>query len=101
MSAALLKTLSMAKYERLLPRVFPGAVRFEIRDRGGDLYWRYGAAAATAEESDIDEDGTDTVVVWADGVQRPEHVRFGWHQEAEPNLANKNGLPASPFRTDR
>jgi sialate O-acetylesterase len=27
-------------------------------------------------------------------------VRFGWHQVAEPNLANQEGLPASPFRTD-
>jgi sialate O-acetylesterase len=28
-------------------------------------------------------------------------VRFGWNQIAEPNLSNKAGLPASPFRTDR
>ena len=30
----------------------------------------------------------------------PKAVRFGWHQLAVPNLANKQGLPASPFRTD-
>jgi len=41
-----------------------------------------------------------TVVVRADGVKQPVAVRFGWHHEAEPNLSNKNGLPASPFRTD-
>ena len=41
-----------------------------------------------------------TVVVRADGVGKPVAVRFGWHHEAEPNLSNKNGLPASPFRTD-
>jgi sialate O-acetylesterase len=41
-----------------------------------------------------------TVVVQADSVKNPVAVRFGWHQEAEPNLSNKNGLPASPFRTD-
>lgn len=41
-----------------------------------------------------------TVVVSAEGVEKPAAVRFGWHQEAEPNLSNKNGLPASPFRTD-
>ncbi|GIW81112.1 MAG: hypothetical protein KatS3mg105_2919 [Gemmatales bacterium] len=44
-------------------------------------------------------DGNE-VVVWSDEVAKPVAVRFGWHQEAEPNLANKNGLPASPFRTD-
>jgi sialate O-acetylesterase len=41
-----------------------------------------------------------TVVIRADTVKKPVAVRFGWHQEAEPNLSNKNGLPASPFRTD-
>lgn len=42
-----------------------------------------------------------TVVVSADGVDKPVAVRFGWHQESEPNLSNKEGLPASPFRTDK
>jgi sialate O-acetylesterase len=43
----------------------------------------------------------DTVVVWSPRVASPKAVRFGWHQLAMPNLANKEGLPASPFRTDR
>ncbi|MCA9175212.1 MAG: sialate O-acetylesterase [Planctomycetales bacterium] len=42
----------------------------------------------------------DNVVVECDAVPSPEHVRFGWSQLAEPNLSNKEGLPASPFRTD-
>ena len=43
----------------------------------------------------------ETVVVWSSRVASPLVVRFGWHQLAVPNLANKEGLPASPFRTDR
>lgn len=43
----------------------------------------------------------DTVVVRSELVEKPKYVRFGWHQEAEPNLSNKEGLPAIPFRTDR
>jgi sialate O-acetylesterase len=43
----------------------------------------------------------DQVVVWADGVSEPAAVRFAWNQEAEPNLSNEEGLPASPFRTDK
>ncbi|MFM1801838.1 MAG: hypothetical protein RJA81_1190, partial [Planctomycetota bacterium] len=31
-------------------------------------------------------------------VAAPVAVRFGWNQAAEPNLSNKEGLPASPFR---
>jgi sialate O-acetylesterase len=42
----------------------------------------------------------DSVVVSSPSVAEPVAVRFGWHQLAEPNLANKAGLPPSPFRTD-
>ncbi len=41
----------------------------------------------------------DTVVVSSDEVAQPTAVRFGWNQLAEPNLQNKEGLPACPFRT--
>jgi sialate O-acetylesterase len=27
-------------------------------------------------------------------------VRYGWRDDAQPNLENGAGLPASPFRTD-
>jgi sialate O-acetylesterase len=43
----------------------------------------------------------DTVVVSNLRVAAPKAVRFGWHQMAVPNLSNQEGLPASPFRTDR
>lgn len=39
-----------------------------------------------------------SIVLSADGVSKPVAVRFGWHKLAEPNLANKAGLPAIPFR---
>ena len=42
----------------------------------------------------------DTIVVSSETVANPVAVRFGWHQSAEPNFVNKEGLPASPFRTD-
>ena len=40
------------------------------------------------------------VVVWNSEVDNPVAVRFGWHEEAVPNLINKKGLPASPFDTE-
>ena len=43
----------------------------------------------------------ETVVVSSDVVVAPIAVRYSWHQEAQPNLMNKDGLPASPFRTDQ
>jgi sialate O-acetylesterase len=41
-----------------------------------------------------------TVVVHSDAVANPVSVRFGWQDCAQPNFANKEGLPTSPFRTD-
>ena len=42
----------------------------------------------------------DSVVVSAEGVTDPVAVRFAFDHTAEPNLINKEGLPASAFRTD-
>ena len=40
------------------------------------------------------------VVVSSPQVSAPTAVRFGWDETAQPNLFNKEGLPAAPFRTD-
>lgn len=41
----------------------------------------------------------DKVVVSSESVAKPVYVRFGWSDTAEPDFFNKEGLPASPFRT--
>ncbi|MCU0785686.1 MAG: sialate O-acetylesterase, partial [Verrucomicrobia bacterium] len=42
----------------------------------------------------------NTVAVSSPEVARPVAVRFGWANYPVVNLWNKDGLPASPFRTD-
>jgi len=44
----------------------------------------------------------DSIVVTSDKVEKITAVRYGWVNFAKPtlNLFNKDGLPASPFRTD-
>ncbi len=42
----------------------------------------------------------DKLIVSAPGVNHPQAVRFAWTETAQPNLFNKEGLPARPFRTD-
>lgn len=43
----------------------------------------------------------NTVVVWSDQIAKPVAVRYAWADTPEgANLYNKEGLPASPFRTD-
>lgn len=42
------------------------------------------------------------VVVWNDAINNPMYVRYAWADNPiNPNLFNKEGLPASPFRTDK
>jgi sialate O-acetylesterase len=61
---------------------------FEISDGGTNFV----PATATIKGN--------TVVVTSDTVKSPVAVRFGWANVPEVNLFNKNGLPATPFRTD-
>lgn len=85
------------------------AIRISFDHVGGGLVSRDGqplshftiaGADGTFVEAEAAIDG-DEVVVRAESVKEPKHVRFGWHEEAEPNLSNKEGLPASPFRSDK
>ncbi|NOY80917.1 MAG: 9-O-acetylesterase [Kiritimatiellaeota bacterium] len=63
---------------------------FELHDRNGD---EFVPAAARI-------DG-DTVVVGSPDVPKPVAIRFAWSKIAEPNLMNKAGLPALPFRAGK
>lgn len=42
----------------------------------------------------------DTILVSSDKVKAPVAVRFAWDSGDTPNLCNRDGLPASSFRTD-
>ena len=69
MSVKTLKALSMKKYERLLPRVFPGAVQIEIRDRLGNQFW----CLHTGGQPGAGGNDEDPVVAWSDfgpGIER-------------------------------
>ncbi len=88
--------------------VEPGRIRIHFDHVGGGLSTRDGKApshfyvaggdrqfhAATARI-----DG-DTLVVQSEKVKNPIAVRYAFTDTAEPNLTNREGLPASSFRTD-
>ena len=43
----------------------------------------------------------DDVIVWSEDVKNPTAVRYAWADNPDDaNLYNKEGLPASPFRTE-
>jgi sialate O-acetylesterase len=43
----------------------------------------------------------DKIIVWCESVSNPIAVRYAWADNPDDaNLFNKEGLPASPFRTD-
>ncbi|MCP5090269.1 MAG: hypothetical protein GY949_05025, partial [Gammaproteobacteria bacterium] len=63
MSLNVLKLLSLPKYERMLPRVFPGVAQLEIRDKQNQLFWQWSPAA---DRNDGDENVDDNpVVAWS------------------------------------
>jgi len=68
--------------------------------RGQPLTW---FTIAGADKKFVSADAKiagDTVEVSAAGIEKPVAVRFAWDETAQPNLSNKAGLPAEPFRTD-
>lgn len=53
----------------------------------------------TFKWANVQIDG-NTVLAWNDEIEVPVIVRYGWANNPIGNLYNKEGLPASPFRTD-
>jgi sialate O-acetylesterase len=68
---------------------------------GGELLKGFAIAGADRKFAwaDAKIDG-DAVVVSCDKVTKPVAVRYAWADNPVCNLYNKEGLPASPFRTD-
>jgi sialate O-acetylesterase len=84
-----------------------GKITLSFRHTGGGLLAKDGAlkgfTIAGKDQKFVPakaEIQGDTVVVSAEGVTDPEAVRYGWDNVPDVNLFNKEGLPASPFRTD-
>lgn len=92
-------------YERMT--VEGNKVRLFFKNIGSGLVARDGAPASFAIAgkdgnfvwADAKIDG-DTVLVWSDKVKEPVEVRYAWAgYPGNANLYNKEGFPASPFRT--
>jgi sialate O-acetylesterase len=66
---------------------------------GRDLTWFEVGGAEGFFVRAFAEIAGETVVVWSPQIPSPTQVRFGWNQLAQPNLVNKEGLPAGAFRT--
>ena len=90
-------------------RIEGDKVRISFKHTGGGLLSRDGKPLSWFTIAGEDKkfvsaaavlDG-DTIVVSNAEIPMPVAVRFAWDQLAEPNLSNKEGLPAPAFRTDR
>ena len=41
------------------------------------------------------------MIVWSEQIPNPKYVRYAWADNPDnPNLYNKEGLPASPFQME-
>ncbi|HTR80224.1 MAG TPA: sialate O-acetylesterase [Bacteroidota bacterium] len=70
--------------------------------RGGDELHCFAVAGADKKfvwaHAKIEQ---NKVIVWNESISHPLYVRYAWADDpVDPNLYNKEGLPASPFRTD-
>lgn len=83
-----------------------------VADKGGEFYLdpvKETPDAEIAEFAVQDKDGTwhwakatidgETILVWSEGVDAPQNVRYAYDSNPRVNLYNKEGLPASPFTT--
>ena len=85
-----------------------GTVRLRFKDVGGGLVSRdkkplthftvAGADKNFVPAKAVIDGGS--IVVGSDEVKEPVAVRFAWGSGDMPNLSNRDGLPASSFRTD-
>jgi sialate O-acetylesterase len=76
---------------------------------GGGLITKDGDPPATFEIAGADKKFVwantkiegNKVMVWSDDISDPAYVRYAWSDNpVNPNLFNREQLPASPFRTD-
>jgi sialate O-acetylesterase len=72
-----------------------------LEAKGGELKGFTVAGADNVFKPAKAEIKGDKVIVSSDEVKEPVAVRYGWSGYMEVNLFNKEGLPASPFRTDK
>jgi sialate O-acetylesterase len=69
----------------------PGGVMKQFSIKGEDGKWHWAEAKIVGQ----------TVVVRSGAVKRPVAVRYAYSLNPNgPKLYNRDGLPASPFRTD-
>jgi sialate O-acetylesterase len=95
-------------------KVESNKIRLSFKHTGAGLMARSDERAAGGEKvKGFAIAGEDKKFVWAEAqidgnsivvsspeVQTPVAVRYGWANNPDCNLYNKEGLPASPFRTD-
>lgn len=80
-----------------------GALHVDANDPGGTSLPLKGFTVAGADQHFVNakaEIRGKQVVVWSEQVPHPVAVRYGWADYPTGNLFNKEGFPASPFRTD-
>ena len=71
-----------------------------VSEDGKSLTWFTAAGSDGIFQPAKAEISGDAIVVTSPQIANVVNVRFAWDEGAEPNFFNKDGLPASPFRTD-
>ncbi|MCE5276828.1 MAG: sialate O-acetylesterase [Planctomycetaceae bacterium] len=103
-SGPLYKSMEIKGSEAVVSFDLCNSASLAIRPKSGEELSWFEIAGADGKfvkaVAKISPDGK-SVIVSAPEVKEPANVRFGWDNAAVPNLTNKEGLPASPFSTEK
>lgn len=86
--------------DNALKVTFANAKSLKTRDGKAPSWFEICGADGVFKKANATIAGT-TVVLTAEGVDKPCAVRYAWNMIAEPNLTNEIGLPASAFRAGK
>ncbi len=105
------------QYRRLIEYSGPAYHKMKVIDHEIELTFNHAASMHSSDGNPLNwfsiagSDGKyvaataiikgDKIIVSSPSIASPRHVRFAWHEAAQPNLFNSAGLPATPFRTDK
>jgi sialate O-acetylesterase len=70
-----------------------------LKKIGGKTNFQIAGTDKKFVDAEVKVDG-DKLIVYSDAVKDPAAVRYAWSNTAEGTLFNKEGLPASTFKTD-
>lgn len=97
-SGPLFKSSEIADNKIVLSFDYVGS-GLELKTNGDETEFLIAGEDKVFHKAEVKIDG-EKIIVWSENVPNPAAVRYSWSNTSGATLFNKEGLPASSFRTD-